>query len=136
MMRLKLLCATACCAVLFAAVASADDHGRGRSDNHNWNDRGNWHQSDGRWSDNRWNNSGRWNNTRYVPVARPVYVRPYYPGYRGGYYPAPVYYGPAPVYYAPAPLPVYPYYPYYGGYGGYNRPSVTGSIIFSFPFHF
>ena len=50
------------------------------------------------------------------------------------YRPAPVYYGPAPVYYAPAP--VYPYYPYYGGYGGYNRPSVTGSIIFSFPFHF
>jgi hypothetical protein len=133
MLRLKLLTAIACCAVLFSAAAGADDHGRGRHDNRNWNDRGNWHQSDGRWSDNRWNNNGRWNNTRYVPVARPVYVRPYYPGYRGGYYPAPVYYGPAPVYYAPAPVPVYPYYPYYGGY---NRPSVTGSIIFTFPFHF
>ena len=64
-------------------------------------------------------------------MAPPVYGRPYYGGYRGGYYPAPVYYAPAPVYYAPAP--VYPYYPYYGGY---NHPSVTGSIIFSFPFHF
>jgi hypothetical protein len=129
MLRFKLLAAIALSGVLFSSVASADDHGRGHHDR-NWNDRGNW-QSDGRWNNNgNWNN-GRWNNTRFIPVARPVYVRPYYPRYRGYYPAAPVYYAPAPVYYAPAP--VYPYYPYYGGY---NQPSVTGSIIFTFPFHF
>jgi hypothetical protein len=134
MLRPKLLAAIACSAVLFSAIASAGDHGRGHGNGNN--DRGNWHQADGRWNNNgNWNN-GRWNNGGYYrpagyyrPVPRPVYVAP---RYYGGYYPAPVYYGPPPVYYAPAP--VYPYYPY-GGYG-YNRPSVTGSIVFSFPFHF
>lgn len=128
MLRFKLLAAIASCAVLFSAAATADDHGRGHSDGRHWNNRGDWHQSDGRWTGNRWNNYGyygRWNSARYVPVARPVYVpRPYWGGY---YYPAP------PVYYGPPVAPVYPYYPYYGGY---NQPSVTGSIIFTFPFHF
>ena len=140
MLRFKLLAAIASCAVLFSAAAAADDHGRGHGDGRNWNNRGDWHQSDGHWTGNggHWNGNywgnngyrGNWNNVRYVP--RPVYVaqRPYWGGYGypgGYYYPAP------PMYYGPPVAPVYPYYPYYGGY---NHPSVTGSIIFTFPFHF
>lgn len=132
MLRLKLLAAIASCAVLISATATADDHGRGHGSGRDWNSRGDWHQSDGHWTGNRWSNNGYgyWNRARYVPVARPVYVAPrgYWGGYpHGYYYPAP------PLYYGPPVAPVYPYYPYYGGY---NQPSVTGSIIFTFPFHF
>ena len=84
MLRFKLLAAIASCAVLVSATATADDHGRGHGDGRNWNNRGDWHQSDGHWTGNRWSNNGYgyWNNARYVPVARPVYVAPR--GYGGG----------------------------------------------------